>query len=125
MLKGALELTMEVPVGDCGLKEITGEVECHFAGQANPTTMTASPSLLLGEEGSGFSQITAVERMSNGQVQLHLRAELGRRYEIQVSSDLVQWDRLPPVVNENGKLLISDSETITQPMRFYRARFLP
>jgi hypothetical protein len=120
-----LELAVAVPSGERGIKEIQGLVECHFSGQANPIAMAASPRLLMGEEGSGFCQITAVERLASGQVQIQLRAESGSRWEIQASSDLVQWKALATVVSESGVIVVSDPEPAAQHMRFYRVRRLP
>ncbi len=120
-----LEVLVEVPDGDQGLKEIQGEVESHFAGQPNPAKIAAAPSLVLGEEGSGFCQLTSVERLPNGQVHLGLRAELGRRYEIQVSRDLVEWMTLTTVLSDGGVVQVGDSETAAEQKRFYRARLVP
>jgi hypothetical protein len=118
--------TVDIPSGDSGTKEIHAEVEYQLAGQSNPATTLASPDpLLLGGSGSGFCQITRLVPLAQGQIQMSLRAETGRTYEIQTSGDLATWKTLTVVTNLTGNLQINDSESATAQTRFYRTRLAP
>ncbi|MEK7683826.1 MAG: chitobiase/beta-hexosaminidase C-terminal domain-containing protein, partial [Verrucomicrobiota bacterium] len=117
---------VEVPPDETGQKEIHGQVECQWVGHSNPMSHQAGPDpMMMGAEGSGFCQISAVETLPDGKVQLSLRAEAGKEYEIQASSDFVNWNPLATAAATDGTIQILDEKAVSQGNRFYRARLLP
>jgi hypothetical protein len=118
------KLTVHVPAEERGGKQIEGDLAGQFAGMPNPAIL-AMPELMIGEPGSGFSEITEVERPANGQITLQVRAEAGRRYQLQASEDLVTWAGLATADNPSGTLEFKDSGTATLQRRFYRVCLLP
>jgi len=61
---------------------------------------------------------------SDGWMQLSLGAEIGKSYDIEVSTDLVNWTRWTNEFNSNGTICIFDSAT-NCPQKFYRAQAAP
>jgi Domain of unknown function (DUF5060) len=64
----------------------------------------------------------APELNQNGTIQLSLTGEVGGIYNIQKSSDLVNWTTFLTVTNTQGSLVIEDAELITNSAMFYRAQ---
>ena len=113
---------VETPADQTGLQDIGGELDTYASGQANASTASATPApLVLAPEGSGVSQISAVERKTDGTIQVTLRTQAGGWYRLEVSSDLVNWASLGEPQQSGGTLLIADPESPTESCRFYRA----
>jgi hypothetical protein len=62
---------------------------------------------------------------ANGTMQLTLGGDIGRSYDIEVSTDLVNWMWWTNELNSNGTISVGDWEATNFPQRFYRARVSP
>jgi hypothetical protein len=62
---------------------------------------------------------------ANGTMQLTLGGDIGRSYDIEVSTDLVNWMWWTNEINSNGTISVGDWEATNFPQRFYRARVSP
>ena len=67
------------------------------------------------------SQLANVRSNSQGQIEINLLGELGAKYSIEASSELVVWEHLTTVVNEIGSVTFSDPSAAKHENRFYRA----
>lgn len=63
--------------------------------------------------------------LSNGAMPLSIQGDIGQKYEIDVSTDLVNWIVWTDQSNSTGTISITDSDATNFPQRFYRARVLP
>lgn len=54
-------------------------------------------------------------------VEISFAGDIGRRYTVQVSSDLVRWTDLDTVLNESGDILVIDRDA-SSPVRYYRTK---
>jgi len=70
-------------------------------------------------------KMTAASPSSNGWMQLSVGADIGRSYDIEVSTDLVNWSRWTNEFNSNGTIYLHDQEAPKHPQRFYRTRPVP
>jgi hypothetical protein len=61
---------------------------------------------------------------TNGRMQLNLGGDIGRSYDIEVSTDLVNWTWWTNEFNSNGTICIFDSATNSL-QKFYRAQVAP
>jgi hypothetical protein len=59
----------------------------------------------------------------NGEFQLTIAGQAGQQYAIEVSEDLVNWNELTTVTNQDGITQISAPTSAT--VQFYRAKLLP
>ena len=94
---------------------------------------TDSPTLVLDDlafvpscppsTNGGPARILAatLHRMSDGQFEFAVAGTVGAHYEIQVSSDLKQWDTMSTLAMTNSPSWCLDSVT-NLPCRFYRAK---
>jgi hypothetical protein len=60
------------------------------------------------------------ELLSDGRLQLTVRGQVGRRYEVQVSSDLVQWTPWTDFVSTSSSTVLYDTPLPGPSARFYR-----
>jgi hypothetical protein len=58
-------------------------------------------------------------------MQLSLGADIGQSYDIEVSTDLVNWIWWTNAFNANGTIYLNDLNSANYPQRFYRARPAP
>lgn len=63
--------------------------------------------------------------LSNGAISLQVQGDIGQNYEVDVSTDLVNWSSWTTVSNSTGTISLSDSEATNFPQRFYRVRLIP
>jgi hypothetical protein len=63
--------------------------------------------------------------LPGGQVEMKLTGNPNQAYEIQISSNLVNWSALTTFVYTNGLMPFTDSTAVGVPNRFYRARQVP
>jgi len=83
----------------------TGEI-VPTTGESLPTKMTIACS------------------PTNAAMQLNLSGDIGQTYDIEVSTDLLNWTRWTNQFNSNGTIWIFDCAT-NSPQKFYRARVAP
>ena len=67
----------------------------------------------------GLPRLTA--SASSGQIQLHFRGLTNQVYEIEASTNLVNWVGIAQKAGSNGTMTITDPEAGRFPRRFYRA----
>lgn len=70
-------------------------------------------------------KMTATCVSTNGLMQLSLGADIGQSYDIEVSTNLVNWLWWTNEFNSNGTIYLDDLESTNVPQRFYRARQAP
>ncbi|HUR45824.1 MAG TPA: LamG-like jellyroll fold domain-containing protein, partial [Candidatus Saccharimonadales bacterium] len=75
---------------------------------------------------AGLSQppMLSLQTQSGGSMRLTIAGVPGRSYEVQVSTNLLNWLAWTQV-NSTGTNSVVDSNTAGQPRRFYRARLMP
>jgi hypothetical protein len=61
----------------------------------------------------------------NGAMQVAIQGEIGRRYAIEVSTNMQHWTWWTNQVDTDGMLFITDCSVTNYPVRFYRAVLLP
>jgi len=84
-------------------------------------TATGQVSIVVASvPGLGVSQL-AMQRQTNGQLQLSLQGKPYERYTILASQDLVHWTALTNLIATNGVLPFIDPNASLYPYRFYRA----
>jgi hypothetical protein len=83
----------------------------YNAGTAGKTGLVQGPRLLLQPQSGGVMQLT-------------IHGVAGRTYEVQVSTDLLNWMAWTQV-NSTGTNSVLDTNAIGHALRFYRARLLP
>ena len=62
---------------------------------------------------------------TNGAIPLTIEGDIGQNYEIEVSTDLVNWDCWMTVSNSTGAISLNDTNATNFPQRFYRVQVLP
>ena len=62
---------------------------------------------------------------TNPAMQLSLGAEIGSSYDIEVSTDMVNWTWWTNELNSNGTIYLNDFDATNYPQKFYRARPAP
>jgi hypothetical protein len=67
------------------------------------------------------SALSVAMNTSNGLPTLLLTGELGYSYNIDASTDLVNWENLGVLVSTNGTVSFTDSASTNYTQRFYRA----
>jgi hypothetical protein len=72
-------------------------------------------------EGHAFAKLENIHRHSTGECDVAISGGAGHRYQIQVSTNLVDWIDLDLVMNETGELQVFDTDTKDSPFRYYRA----
>ena len=63
--------------------------------------------------------------LTNSAMQLTLGGDIGQSYDIEVSTDLVNWTWWTNEFNTNGTIYLNDSGATNYPQRFYRASPVP
>jgi hypothetical protein len=109
-----LVCSIQVQAGDSNPQQLQQEVEYYMRGMINPEVAFATPNVLQ----FATSKLGAVVMQGN-QIQFHLFGEIGRRYSIQSSTDLMVWTNVATVTITSGVAQLTAS--ITEPNRFYRA----
>jgi len=70
--------------------------------------------------------LDAAHLTPQGELQFTLTGTAGRNYEIQVSSNLLDWAPLRTLLNPNGTVTVAEPPLAPEAVqRFYRARLLP
>ncbi|HTL58973.1 MAG TPA: LamG-like jellyroll fold domain-containing protein [Candidatus Limnocylindrales bacterium] len=77
-----------------------------------------------GKAGLAPAPLLSVKSQSGGGLQLTIGGVAGRVYEVQVSTNLMNWMTWTEV-ESTGTLSVIDTNTTAHPQRFYRARLLP
>jgi hypothetical protein len=72
-------------------------------------------------EGHAFAKLENIHRHSTGECDVAVSGGAGHRYQIQVSTNLVDWIDLDLVMNETGELQVFDTDAKDSPVRYYRA----
>jgi hypothetical protein len=87
-----------------------------------PLSDTAVFRVMVTGEGSSL----AISRLSgNGLGQISITGDIGLDYELQVSTDLLDWTRLIEFRLVESPHIFIDPATATQSTRFYRLRLIP
>ena len=79
-----------------------------------PTSQDVVPNLLPG----------TLTHFSDGQFQFSLAGKVGVNYEVQVSTNLIDWTQLTVITMTNTPAILLDTNTDSQ-QRFYRAKSVP
>jgi hypothetical protein len=87
---------------------VTPTVNATFTVAVVPATVLRDPQVL-----------------ANGQVEMKLSGNPNQSYEIQISSNLVNWSALSTIVYTNGLMPFTDATAVGVNNRFYRARQVP
>ncbi len=77
-----------------------------------------------GKAGLARAPMLGLEPQSGGSMQLTISGVAGRSYEVEVSTNLLNWMAWTQV-DSTGTNAVVDTNTAEQPQRFYRARLLP
>ena len=76
---------------------------------------------LSGGSGREHVQLTAIHRQANGKTRLHFNAQRGPVYIIEVSTNLVDWEKMGVAADDgNGLFEFEDANATRTPTRFYR-----
>ena len=59
--------------------------------------------------------------VTNGQFRARIKGAAGQQYDVQVSSNLVNWSTLATVTNATGAVQVADSISAGWPRKYYRA----
>ena len=77
---------------------------------------------------SGIARISLREALlatnSNGRFNARLQGEAGKRYEIQASVDLANWNVLGTAVASDEGIAVHDNAAASKTHRFFRARLI-
>jgi hypothetical protein len=114
-------LTYEIhqPVGQLRGGHLQGAVS--FAGVDLPVRGGAdSDAVLVRDFAPG--KLRNLVRHAGDEVEVSFAGEIGRRYRIQVSSDLKNWTDIETVVNTTGDVQIIDGTAGDASVRYYRAK---
>ena len=77
---------------------------------------------LGGSGAADMAAVTQIARHSNGTVRLQLSGPINGLGLLEVSSDLVNWQEVPPVYLPDGKIIIEEDVKAGPTCRFYRTR---
>ena len=64
--------------------------------------------------------LRVLERLADGQIRLEIIGQLGVRYSVETSSNLVHWTNLGILVNTNVTSGLLDTQAAVFNQRFYR-----
>jgi hypothetical protein len=95
--------------------------------ESDETDNSFTKNILVAPGGSSAPQLGGLARLADGTFQFSLTGIPSRIYEIQSSSNLLNWSVLATLQNSNlnGVLQFSDTGATNLDHRFYRARLLP
>jgi hypothetical protein len=97
-----------------------------FSGLAGPYYARILPTgEIVPDTGAPLPLAMGLPKQTNGAMQVAIRGEIGRRYAIEVSTNLLQWTWWTNQLNIDGMLFITDCSAANCPVRFYRAMLLP
>lgn len=109
-----------------------GQVFLGWSGDAsgtqNPLPLTLNASKLIYADFSRQPRLdvrTPAERIRKDGVQLSIRGRIGDAYEVDSSTNLLDWTVLLAYTNGIGSMTITDSAATNASRRFYRAVVLP
>lgn len=111
----AVEAPVAIQITNALLADVTGIAVTPLALQPGVLTISAGAGAKLG----------LLVRATDGQIQFQLTGPADKRYVIQGSSDLSQWQNLSTNVLVGGQVTISDGSATNAVRRFYRARYAP
>jgi len=80
---------------------------------------------IVPDTGAPLPLVMGLPNQTNGAMQFAIRGEIGCRYAIEVSTNLLHWAWWTNQLNTDGMLFISDCSMTNNPVRFYRAVLLP
>jgi hypothetical protein len=95
----------------------------RFAGSASldgAALPIGGPALLC-----STSRLTWSPEPGTGRWALQVKGDLGARYLIETSSNLVQWTPLTTITNSLGSVVIPNPVSTESPQQYYRARLVP
>lgn len=126
---GAMVTSQTVPSFTGGkylVWDIKGHVQVRFTklGGNNAVLMGVffSPaSIQLGNEDSGSLNIDSPAVVSGADLKVRITGQVGERFMIQSSTDLVRWERLTEFTLPSRSVEFTDPQANGVPMRFYRA----
>jgi hypothetical protein len=126
---GESQLALEIsPIDDDAAEAeemITVSVLPDAAYSINPP---GTAVVVIGASDETASQPPAMSQPrvgADGSFEFELRGELNRRYEVQVTSDFVRWDRAGLVEQSAPVITVVDPESKGLSMAFYRAILIP
>lgn len=97
-------------------------------GSANPLGLTLSQSKVITAQFSTRPRLTVngplAGRVEEG-FRFALDGALHGHYQVEVSTNLQNWDLLVTLTNDFGRMQFTDSGGTNEPVRFYRAQELP
>jgi hypothetical protein len=94
--------------------------------ESDETDNAYSRQIVVSEFQEPLAELGSPARLGNGAFQFTLSGTPSRRYEIQGSTNLIQWSVLATLTNANpnGLLPYVDQTATNLPLRFYRSRLL-
>jgi hypothetical protein len=104
------------------LAQITFVKPAHLPPANYPTRILASGEIVP-DSGSALPLLVSLSASSNGTVQLGLGGEISNKYEIDISSNLVNWTPWRTQTDLSGMIYLSNSAADV-PQRFYRAMLI-
>ena len=124
------------PTNNGVLAQVTFQIEASSTNQyAWPITLSSMEVNSLGYSRSIMSDgalfisrdprpalLHSLTRLTNGIFQFGLAGDAQAIFQIDASSDLVNWTTVTNVANTTGTLLFSDPTAVGLPRQFYRAR---
>ncbi len=99
-----------------------------FLGWSGGATASTNPISLL-MDGSKvvaarFVQavrfLPSLNKWSGGGFSLSFTGQVGVAYELQASSNFLDWTSVAPLLNETGRVTFQHTDAVTQPNLFYR-----
>jgi hypothetical protein len=71
------------------------------------------------------AELTDAMRLPSGQVQLQIQGQVDRRYQVQASTNLLDWQGLTTLIATNNSIPFRDPGATGSARRFYRTLTLP
>jgi uncharacterized delta-60 repeat protein len=97
--------------------------QVRFAGSASldgAAVPVGGPALLC-----STSRLTWSPEPGTGRWALQVKGDLGARYMVETSTNLVQWAPMTTITNSLGSVVIPDPVSSESPQQYYRARLVP
>jgi hypothetical protein len=94
-----------------------------YAGTQYPARILSNGELVP-DIAANAAPMLSLQSQSGGGMQLTIGGVAGRTYEVQVSTDLLNWTAWTQM-NSTGTNSVVDTNTTSYPQRFYRVRLLP
>lgn len=80
---------------------------------------------IVPDTGAPLPLVIGLPNQTNGAMQVAIRGEIGCRYAIEVSTNLLHWTWWTNQLNTDGRLFVNDCSVTNCPVRFYRTVLLP